>query len=288
VTVHHAAGTAIGGVDTVFNRAGSSASTHYGVKDKIIHQYLLESDTPWSDSNWASNTSTISFEMCDDAVGGDWPMSEATFDSAAELVADILRRYGLGRAIKGQTVCWHQMYAATACPGPYMLRRMDDFCALVNRKLEGGSVSTIAKRVQMYPPNLTAAQLWKPIRNADGSYTFESKALPGHVLDVKGGTLKSGVPIQAYKKNGTDAQKFKVVRIKGTPDWAAPFEVVPMTKGLRLDVKGASSAPKTDLQLYKANSSNAQRFQLLNQGNGYWAIICVGTGTCIDLANAGK
>jgi hypothetical protein len=285
VTIHHAAGTSLAGVDATFKRPGAQASATFGVQDATIHQYLQETDVPWSDANWASNISTLSIEMVNSATGGQWPVSDKTFDTTAQLVADILKRYGLGPAIKGKNVTWHRMYAATTCPGDFMLSRMDTFVALVNSYFAPSK----AKKVWMYPSNLTAAQLWHPIHNTNGTYTLESVAKPGLVLDVTGGKQASGTLIQAYPANGTPAQQFKLRQITGgyTPSYLAPLEIIPADESLRLEVKGNDRTAGAALQLYKANGTAAQQFAVLDHGDGTWTIICVGTGTVIDLAGGG-
>ncbi|MDR1015730.1 MAG: RICIN domain-containing protein [Coriobacteriales bacterium] len=292
-TVHHAAGTSLQGVDNTFRTPGRSASTHYGVQDGQVHQYLPETDVPWSDGSWASNISTVSMELVDAGGAPDWPVSEATFDTAAQLVADILKRHGLGPAVKGVNVCWHQMYSATACPGPWMLRNMDRFVALVNKYME--VPVTKEKKVQMYAYNGTDAQMWRPVLVAENAYTLESKAKPGYFLGVAGGAHRAGVLIQAQPRMANAArQQFKLVHYadrKYVPAWAAPLQIVPCTgngKGLRLDVKAASKDDGAALQLYAANATAAQKFVIYDHGDGYWSLACIGTGTVVDLAAGGR
>jgi hypothetical protein len=292
-TVHHAAGTSLQGVDNTFRTPGRSASTHYGIQDGQVHQYLPESDVPWSDGSWASNISTVSMELVDASGVPDWAISEATFDTAARLVADILKRHGLGPAVKGANVCWHQMYSATACPGPWMLRNMDRFVALVNRYLEV-PVSK-EKKVQMYEVNGTPAQAWYPRRTERANvYMFESKAKPGYFLDVAGAAHKAGAVIQAYPGNKTAAQQFKVVPCTDhayEPAFAAPLQIVPCTgdgKGLRVEVKGGSFDNGTPVQLYKGNNTESQKWMVADHGDGTWTLVNVKTGCAIDLAGGGR
>lgn len=67
----------------------------------------------------------ITIEVSNSAVGGDWKVSDAALKSLINLCADIAKRYNFGKLVKGKNLCWHQMYAATACPGPYLLSKMD-------------------------------------------------------------------------------------------------------------------------------------------------------------------
>ena len=47
-------------------------------------------------------------------------------------MADIARRNGLGKLIKGQNLTWHSMYAATACPGPYLSGKLQELVDKAN------------------------------------------------------------------------------------------------------------------------------------------------------------
>lgn len=117
ITIHHMAGVlSVEQCGNVFARAGRGASAHYGVGgDGRIASYVDESDTAWSDANWASNCRTVSIETANSSTGGNWPVSDAAFDSLCKLVADVAKRNGLGTLVKGQNLCWHSMFSATTC-----------------------------------------------------------------------------------------------------------------------------------------------------------------------------
>lgn len=95
ITLHVMAGY-LAGTDTVFGRSATQTSATYGIGGNgEIHQYVAESDGPWSDANYNSNLSTISIEH---QGGLDFiPCTQACMDASAALCADISRRYGLGR-----------------------------------------------------------------------------------------------------------------------------------------------------------------------------------------------
>ena len=40
-------------------------------------------------------------------------------------MADIAKRNGMGKLVKGKNVTWHSMYKNTNCPGPYLLSKLD-------------------------------------------------------------------------------------------------------------------------------------------------------------------
>lgn len=61
--------------------------------------------------------------------------------------------------------------------------------------------------VQQYTSNGTYAQKWIAVKNADGSYTFQS-ALGNKVLDVSGGSSANGANVRLYQTNGSNAQRW--------------------------------------------------------------------------------
>lgn len=126
ITLHHMAGVnSAEGCGRIFQTPGRMGSSHYGIGvNGEIANYVDEDNTAWTDSSWASNTSSVTIECSNSATGGDWPISDATMDSAIKLVADIAKRNGLGALVPGQNLTWHSMYAATTCPGDYMRARM--------------------------------------------------------------------------------------------------------------------------------------------------------------------
>lgn len=134
ITAHHMAGVLTAAqCGAIFARKGRNGSAHYGVgSDGKVGLYVDESDRAWSDSNWQSNCTTVSIETSNSATGGDWPVSDKTFNKLVELVADIAKRNNLGTLIPGQNLTWHSMYAATTCPGNYMRNKLQELANKAN------------------------------------------------------------------------------------------------------------------------------------------------------------
>lgn len=99
ITLHIMAGY-LAGTDVTFQDASRATSATYGIgADGTIHQYVRETDTPWSDSDWLSNQTGISIEH-----EGGLPHAKCTracMDASARLCADIARRHGWTRL-------WHE------------------------------------------------------------------------------------------------------------------------------------------------------------------------------------
>lgn len=126
ITIHHMAGVLsaqqCGGI---FQRPGRNGSSHYGIGvNGEIAWYVDENCVAWTNSNWPSNQCSVTIENSNSSTGGDWPISDATLNSCIKLVADIAKRNGLGKLVPGENLTWHSMFAATDCPGPYLLSKI--------------------------------------------------------------------------------------------------------------------------------------------------------------------
>lgn len=127
ITIHHMAGQASAAdCGRIFATPGRCGSSHYGIGvNGEIACYVDEDNTAWTNSNWDSNCKSVTIETSNCEVGGNWAVSNASLNSLIQLVADIARRNNLGTLVKGQNLTWHSMFAATSCPGPYLLSKID-------------------------------------------------------------------------------------------------------------------------------------------------------------------
>lgn len=134
ITVHHMAGVlSAQRCGEIFQKAGRNGSSHYGIGyGGEIAVYVEEENTAWTDSNWDSNIHSVTIENSNSSNGGDWLVSDATFNSLVKLVADIAKRNGIGKLVPGQTLTWHSMYAATSCPGNYLRSKMNELAEKAN------------------------------------------------------------------------------------------------------------------------------------------------------------
>lgn len=141
VTIHHMAGVLTAKqCGSIFQNGSRKASANYGVgKNGEIALFVDEANTSYADANWDSNCKSVTIETANNKTGGDWTVSDEVLNSLIKLVADILKRNNLGKAVKGKNVTWHSMYAATACPGNYLRRKMDYIVDEVNKILDGGT-----------------------------------------------------------------------------------------------------------------------------------------------------
>ncbi len=130
------------------------------------------------------------------------------------------------------------------------------------------------------------AQKWTVRTNQDGTMSLFAKS-SGLALDIYGGKTANGTNVQIYKDNGTNAQKFYAAR-KGTVPVIPGTYTVASAKDTSfvLDVYGAKTANKTNIQLYKKNGSNAQKFTFALAAQGNYSILTF-NGKALDVY-AGK
>lgn len=140
ITIHHMAGVlSAEQCGDIFARAGRNASSHYGIgNDGRIGQYVDEANTAWTNSNWPSNCRSVTIETSNSAMGGEWPVGDAAYNSLIKLVADIAKRNNLGTLVAGQNLTWHSMFANTSCPGDFLRARVEEIARKAN-EINGGS-----------------------------------------------------------------------------------------------------------------------------------------------------
>lgn len=126
--------------------------------------------------------------------------------------------------------------------------------------VSGGSASNGAN-IQIYASNNTAAQRWviKNVLDSNGQltgYVTIAHAGTSAVLDVSGGSKRSGANVQQFVANGTAAQRWIPVK---QADGSFVF-YSGLGRNLVLDVSGGSVSNGSNVQIWTANGSAAQRF----------------------------
>lgn len=144
ITPHHMAGNlSVETCGEIFSRSSRQASANYGIgSDGRIALYVDESRRSWASSNAANDQRAVTIEVANSSRGGDWPVSAAAWNSLVALCVDICRRNGIARldwtGDASGSLTTHDMFAATACPGPYLKARMPLLAKAVNERLGAG------------------------------------------------------------------------------------------------------------------------------------------------------
>lgn len=203
ITVHHmAARLTAYRCGELFQNPKRGASSHYGIGyNGEIAQYVSEKDGAWTDSDRVSNKTSVTIECSNDKAQDPWTVSEATISSLIRLIADISLRNALGLLVKGVTLTWHQMYAATTCPGPYLLSKMDYICEEANKIILKGAEINMIPVSCVYQVHTSK---WLP--NVTGHDLSDSK---------NGYAGNTGQPISAVFANPSKGNLFYKVRELG-------------------------------------------------------------------------
>lgn len=95
IVLHTMVGTVAGAYGR-FNDPNSHVSVHYGIGlDGAVHQWVREQDTAWQAGDHQVNLTTIGIEHEDKGNYNDAIRTPQLYQSSAQLVADICRRYNI-------------------------------------------------------------------------------------------------------------------------------------------------------------------------------------------------
>lgn len=134
-------------------------------------------------------------------------------------------------------------------------------------------------RIWQYDKNETDAQLWRFSKNSDDSYCITSKLDNRYCLDIPGGENKSGLPMQMYLRNNSDAQKFDLIRQEDQEsqmnvkegNYEIDLNYTPGNRMFAVDVQNGEE-DKAYIWLHQSNGSPAQKFTITYIGKGYYII----------------
>jgi subtilisin family serine protease len=132
-------------------------------------------------------------------------------------------------------------------------RASDRLIDISGRSLANGG------NAQMWHGNETPAQRFyvsfTGVSGGKGYYTVRN-VCSGKVLDVAGGSSRTGANVQQYSGNGTKAQQW----VAADADGDGYFTLTNVGSGLVLDIAGNSAADGANLQQWAANGTSAQDF----------------------------
>ena len=124
-----------------FSHKDRKASSNYAIDiDGNIALYVEEANRAWSSANPENDDVAVTIEVANETLGGDWKVSNKSYEALIALCTDICRRNGIEElTYTGDaqgTLTTHNMFTDTQCPGPYLESRMEDIAAQVNANLQ--------------------------------------------------------------------------------------------------------------------------------------------------------
>jgi hypothetical protein len=142
VTLHHNGGRLTHeGVLRVWQTRPASA--HLDVDGVgATAQYVEFNEYAWSTGSTNGNQKSISIEMANSAVGGNWPVAEVTWREAARLAGWLFATV-IGERPSANNLVVHKHWKATVCAGPYIDSVMPQIISIANQSYDyfrsGGS-----------------------------------------------------------------------------------------------------------------------------------------------------
>lgn len=153
ITIHCVVGQAsVEALGNLFANPGRQASSNYGVGfDGRIGMYCPEGDRSWCSSSPANDHRAITIEVASDNFPP-YAVNDVALNSLINLVADICKRNGIKKLlwennsalignISRQNMTLHRWFAATECPGDYLIGKHPYIVQKVN-EIIGGDTPT--------------------------------------------------------------------------------------------------------------------------------------------------
>ena len=159
----------------------------------------------------------------------------------------------------------------------------------------GGSTANGAA-VQQYDSNGTSAQQWTVRNYGSGKVTLVS-VNANKAVDIPGGNATQQTKLQTYTPNGTAAQQWTISKIstprermnatadshrKDLPDGTYTFGSKLKTS-MTIDVAAASKGNSANVRLWNGNGTNAQKWKVTHDSNGYVTLTNVNSGKVLDV-----
>lgn len=139
--------------------------------------------------------------------------------------------------------------------------------------------------VIQYAPSGKAWQKWQMLVNADNSLTFIN-VNSSMALEIAKAAANS-VNVRQGTKTGKTSQRWVLRSVSadiGTI-WDGVYKVASsLNKSYVLDVKGASTSNSGNVQIYRANGNDNQRWRFEYLGKGVYKIVNVNSGKVLDVA----
>lgn len=151
--------------------------------------------------------------------------------------------------------------------------------------------------LQQYTSNNTVAQQWT-VRNYGSGKIALVSVNANKAVDIPGGNAVQQAQLQLYSPNGTVAQQWLVAKAPLTlrerlnetaakhrqdlPDGTYTFGSK-LNTSMKMDVSGASRSNYGNVQIWAGNGTNAQKWKVTHDSNGYVTLASVNSGKVLDV-----
>lgn len=219
-TPHHMAGKLTGEqCAKLFQDSKRNASANYCIGyDGEIIGCVDEDNRAWTSSNKANDCQAITVEVSNSSTGGDWPISDAAWNSLVELAVDVCKRYNFRLTYDGTangSLTRHNMFVATTCPGPYLQNRFEELVEVVNARLDGAT--DISTEVPAEVPTEVPAETPTNYLVKVTTDALNIRKGPGTNYDTNGQITDRGVYTIVAEADGQGASKWG--KLKSGDGW---------------------------------------------------------------------
>lgn len=219
ITPHHVAGVLTAEqIGNIFQNPKRVASSNYGIgNDGTIACYVGEENRAYTSSSRSNDEQAITIEVSNCERGGQWRISDAAWKSLVALCVDICKRYNFKLEYDGTpngSLTKHKMFAATACPGPYLESKFEELARVVNAQLE-------EKPVPSEPTSGYLVKVTVPVLNI--------REKPGTNYAVVGQIRDKGIYTIVEESDGKGASKWG--KLKSGAGWISLDFVERQTSG---------------------------------------------------------
>lgn len=105
-----------------------------------------------------------------------------------------------------------------------------------------------------------------------------SVANPNLVMDVTGGLVDNGTPIELYPWNKSDAQLYRFTEVGN-----GVYQITSVISNKAIEIAGGSKLDGGRIQQYSVNGTVAQHWSVLDNGGGRYSLVNGGSGKSIDI-----
>lgn len=142
ITIHHMAvvNGSLADIGAWFQNPKSNASSNYGIDSNgKVALYVDESKRAWTSNSRDNDNVAVTIEVANSSGEPNWEISPAAYKTLIELCVDICQRNNIKELVytgdKNGNLTRHNMFAATACPGPYLTSKLPQIVVEVNAAL---------------------------------------------------------------------------------------------------------------------------------------------------------
>lgn len=158
-------------IGNIFAPASRRASSNYGIDSNgRVGMYVEEKNRAWTSGSADNDHQAITIEVANSKSGNPWPVSDKALNKLIELCVDICRRNGIDRlnytGDASGNFTRHNMFQATACPGPYLISKMPYIADEVNRRLSDTSSGLYRVQIGAYAVKANAEATLKKAQAA--------------------------------------------------------------------------------------------------------------------------